>query len=146
MIDDLPVACISPVLRCTPWYFLVLHPYFTGASWVLLSTFEVNEILLFPPWSSCCDCPGGDRRVGVCSHRATANVGYLGPGFRCFLNGIAHTGDQNSNHEEQDRTQRALPNALFTLNTKTQNTLKKPLKSIAIRTKKKAKAEIHVSR
>jgi uncharacterized Zn finger protein len=22
--------------------------------------------------NSCCDCPGGDKKVGVCSHRATA--------------------------------------------------------------------------
>ena len=27
--------------------------------------------------NSCCDCPGGDRKVGVCSHRAAA-IWFLG--------------------------------------------------------------------
>lgn len=27
--------------------------------------------------NSCCDCPGGDRKVGVCSHRASA-IWFLG--------------------------------------------------------------------
>ena len=79
-------------------------------------------------------------------NHTAADVEYLGPGFRCFLNEVAHTAKQSSNHEEQDRTQRTLSNALFTLNTKTQNTLKKKLKSVTIRSKRGPKAEIHFSR
>ena len=42
------------------------------------------------------------------------NVGYLGSGFAYFPLGFAHKGDQRRNKRDQDRTRRALSNALFT--------------------------------
>ena len=42
------------------------------------------------------------------------NVGYPEFGFAYFPLGFAHKGDQRRSKREQDRTQRALSNALFT--------------------------------
>ena len=42
------------------------------------------------------------------------NVGYSGSGFAYFPLGFAHKGDQRRNKRDQDRTRRALSNALFT--------------------------------
>ena len=42
------------------------------------------------------------------------NVGYSGSGFAYFPLGLAHKGDQRRSKTDQDRTRRALSNALFT--------------------------------
>ena len=42
------------------------------------------------------------------------NVGYPGSGFAYFPLEFAHKGDQNRIKRDQDRTRRALSNALFT--------------------------------
>ena len=42
------------------------------------------------------------------------NVGYPGSGFMYFPLGFAHKGDQRRSKRDQDRTRRALSNALFT--------------------------------
>ena len=41
------------------------------------------------------------------------NVGYSGSGFMYFPLGFAHKGDQSRSKSDQDRTRRALSNALF---------------------------------
>ena len=41
-------------------------------------------------------------------------AGYLGAGFDYFSKGFVHTPDQNEITADQDRTRRALSNALFT--------------------------------
>ena len=42
------------------------------------------------------------------------NVGYFGAGFDYFSKGFVHTPDQNEIEADQDKTRRALSNALFT--------------------------------
>ena len=42
------------------------------------------------------------------------DVGYLGAGFDYFSKGFVHTPDQKEIEADQDRTRRALSNALFT--------------------------------
>ena len=42
------------------------------------------------------------------------NVGYSGSGFAYFPLGLAHKRDQRRSKRDQDRTQRALSNALYT--------------------------------
>ena len=42
------------------------------------------------------------------------NVGYSGSGFAYFPLGFVHKGDQRRSKRDQDRTRRALSNALFT--------------------------------
>ena len=54
------------------------------------------------------------------------NVGYLGAGFDYFSNGFVHTPDQNEIKADQDRTRRALSNALFTFSLALLQTGEKP--------------------
>ena len=54
------------------------------------------------------------------------NVGYLGAGFDYFSKGFVHTPDQNEIKAEQDRTRRALSNALFTFSLALLQTGEKP--------------------
>ena len=46
--------------------------------------------------------------------RLPKHVGYLGTEFHYFSKGFVRTSDQNKIKEDQDRTRRALSNALFT--------------------------------
>ena len=54
------------------------------------------------------------------------HVGYLGAGFDYFSKGYVHTSDQNEIKADQDRTPRALSNALFTFSLALLQTGEKP--------------------
>ena len=55
-----------------------------------------------------------------------AHVGYLGAGFDYFSKGFVHTPDQKEIEASQDRTRRALSNALFTFSLAPFQTGEKP--------------------